>query len=225
MKDEKEASLLSQLTHLGGQMAGQTLEAAKTTAELTAMFGENWLKSAVLKTIDPERLEAMAEAGKLLRDARETAGLTLKELNESLGIDDENLLQDIESGKRFMPIELMFRSASLIARHDPIPFLIQFMRTYNPSLGATLEQWGILALPLQYERERRWINIYRQHDVLRELSDDEYDRLIKYVDSATNLVLDVMRSEKAANKPTPAKAKAKRRPVRKNKPSPGSKSN
>jgi hypothetical protein len=91
------------------------------------------------------------------------------------------------------------RSASLIARHDPIPYLIQFMRTYNPSLGATLEQWGIMALPLQYERERRWINLYRQHDVLRGLSDDEYERLINYVDSATNLVLDVMQKEKAAN--------------------------
>jgi hypothetical protein len=53
---------------------------------------------------------------------------------------------------------------------------------------------------LQYERERRWVNLYRQHDVLRGLSDDEYDRLINYVDSATNLVLDVMQREKAANK-------------------------
>ncbi|MCX2981541.1 XRE family transcriptional regulator [Halieaceae bacterium IMCC14734] len=209
MSDEKEASLISQLTQLGGQMAGQTLEAAKTTAELTAMFGENWLKSTVMKTLDPERLDAMADAGRFLRDARETAGLTLSELNESLGIDDKELLKDIESGKRFMPIELMFRSASLMARHDPIPFLIQFMRTYNPSLGATLEQWGVMALPLQYERERRWINIYRQHDVLRELDDDEYERLINYVDSATDLVLDVMRTEKAANKPKRARAKTK----------------
>tara|TARA_R110002072_G_scaffold214396_1_gene371545 strand:+ start:139 stop:810 length:672 start_codon:yes stop_codon:yes gene_type:complete len=216
MSDEKETSLISQLTQLGGQMAGQTLEAARTTAELTAMFGENWLKSTVMKTLDPERLDAMADAGRFLRDARETAGLTLNELNDSLGIDDKELLKDIESGKRFMPIELMFRSASLIARHDPIPFLIQFMRTYNPSLGATLEQWGVMALPLQYERERRWINIYRQHDVLRELDDAEYDRLISYVDSATDLVLDVMRTEKIAN--TPKRTRAKSKSARKKKP-------
>ncbi len=199
MSDDHELSLLEQLTRLTGQVAGQTLDVARNTANMTAMFGESWLKSALMKTFEPERLEAMAQAGHFLRDARETAGLSLKELTEALGVKDDNLLEDIESGERVMPLELVFRSASLIARHDPIPYLIQFMRTYNPSLGATLEQWGIMALPLQYERERRWINLYRQHDVLRGLSDDEYERLINYVDSATNLVLDVMQKEKAAN--------------------------
>jgi transcriptional regulator with XRE-family HTH domain len=216
MSDEK-SSLLDQLTRLTGEIAGQTLDAAKATATLTAMFGEGWLKSAVMKTLEPERLEAMAEAGHFLRDARETAGLSIRELTEALGVKDDNLLQDIESGDRIMPLELVFRSASLIARHDPIPFLIKFMRTYNPALGNTLDQWGIMALPMQYERERRWINLYRQHDVLRSLTDDEYDRLIDYVDSATNLVLDVMSKEKAANvapqpAPAPEKKKTRRKP-------------
>ena len=78
-----------------------------------------------------------------------------------------------------------------------------------------MEQWGIMALPMQYERERRWINLYRQHDILRSLTDDEYDRLISYVDSATNLVLDVMVKEKAATaqpEPEPAKKQARRKP-------------
>jgi transcriptional regulator with XRE-family HTH domain len=199
MSDDRHLSLLEQLTRLTGQVAGQTLDVARNTASMTAMFGENWLKSAVMKTFEPERLEAMAEAGHFLRDARETAGLSLKELTEALGVKDDNLLEDIESGERVMPLELVLRSASLIARHDPIPYLIRFMRTYNPTLGATLEQWGIMALPLQYERERRWVNLYRQHDVLRGLTDEEYERLINYVDSATNLVLDVMQKEKSAN--------------------------
>jgi transcriptional regulator with XRE-family HTH domain len=199
MSDDRHFSLLEQLTRLTGQVAGQTLDVARNTASMTAMFGESWLKSAVMKTFEPERLEAMAEAGHFLRDARETAGLSLRELTDALGVKDDNLLEDIESGERVMPLELVLRSASLIARHDPIPYLIRFMRTYNPALGATLEQWGIMALPLQYERERRWVNLYRQHDVLRGLSDEEYERLINYVDSATNLVLDVMHKEKAAN--------------------------
>lgn len=198
MSDDKSGSLLEQLTRITGQVAGQTLDVAKNTATLTAMFGESWLKSTVMKTLEPERLQAMADAGRFLRDARETAGLSLKELGESLGLKDDSLLQDIESGDRVMPIELMLRTASLIARHDPIPFMIQFLRTYNPALGATLEQWGVMALPMQYERERRWVNIYRQHDVLRSLSDDEYDRLISYADSAVNLILDVMMREKDA---------------------------
>jgi len=215
MSDDKDRSLLEQLTRFTGQVAGQTLDVARTTATLTAMFGESWLKSAVMKTFEPERLEAMADAGHFLRDARETAGLSLRELTDALGVKDDNLLEDIESGERVMPLELVFRSASLIARHDPIPFLIKFMRTYNPALGETLEQWGILALPMQYERERRWINLYRQHDSLRGLNDEEYDRLINYVDSATNLVLDVMAKEKAANvrpEPKAEKKKTRRKP-------------
>lgn len=220
MSKEREPSLLEQLARLTGQVAGQTLDIAKNTATMSAMFGESWLKSALMKTLEPERLDAMADAGRFLRDARETAGLSVKELTEALGVKDDNLLEDIESGERVMPLELLFRSASLIARHDPIPYLIKFMRTYNPALGETLEQWGILALPMQYERERRWINLYRQHDVLRGLSDEEYDRLIEYVDSATQLVLDVMQKEKAANRTTavPAPETAAKNQVRKEHP-------
>ena len=78
----------------------------------------------------------------------------------------------------------------------------------------------MLALPKQYERERRFVNLMRQHDKLRRLSDDEYDRYIHYMESSSNLVLDVMHKEKAANatsaKPSAAdKPKAKSRPKRK----------
>lgn len=89
------------------------------------------------------------------------------------------------------------------------------MRTYNPALEKTLEQWGVLALPKQYERERRFVNLYRQHDILRTFSDDEYERFIHYMESSGNLVLDVMQKEKQANqagagpKTAGPKAKAK----------------
>ena len=59
MSEDKPGNLIEQLARLTGQVAGQTLDAAKTTAELTAMFGESWLKSTVLKTLEPERLEAL----------------------------------------------------------------------------------------------------------------------------------------------------------------------
>jgi transcriptional regulator with XRE-family HTH domain len=214
MSEERERSLLEQLTRLTGQVAGQTLDVARSTAAMTLMFGENWLQSTLFKSLEPERLDAMADAGRFLRDARETAGMSLRELADALGVKDDNLLEDIESGERIMPLELVFRSASLFARHDPIPFLVKFLRTYNPALGEALEQWGIMALPVQFERERRWINLYRKHDSLRGLSDAEYDRLISYVDSATNLVLDVMQKEKAANQRAPAepRSRASRKP-------------
>jgi transcriptional regulator with XRE-family HTH domain len=197
-KEQEQESLLGSVRRLTGQVAGSTLGLARNTAAMTAMFGENWLRSTVLNQLEPERLEAMAEAGHFLRDARETAGMSLKDLAESLGLADKTMLEDIESGQTIMPLEVMLRSASLLARHDPIPFLIKFMRTYNPALEKTLEQWGVLALPKQYERERRFINLYRQHDVLRSFSDAEYERFIHYMQSSIHLVLDVMQSEKTA---------------------------
>lgn len=200
-KDKDNDSFLNSLRKLTEQVAGGTFDFARNTATLTAMFGESWLRNALMNKLEPERLEAMADAGHFLRDARETAGMSLKDLAESLGLSDRGVLEDIESGETIMPLELMLRSAALLARHDPIPFLIKFMRTYNPALEKALEQWGVLALPKQYERERRFVNLMRQHDVLRRLSDDEYDRFIHYMESSSNLVLDVMRKEKQANAP------------------------
>ncbi len=197
-KDKEDESLLSSLRKLAGQVGGSTLGLARNTAAMTAMFGENWLRSTVLNQLEPERLEAMAEAGHFLRDARETAGLSIKDLAESLGVKDKSVLEDIESGQTIMPLEVMLRAASLLARHDPIPFLIKFLRTYNPALEKTLEQWGVLALPKQYERERRFVNLYRQHDVLRRFTDEEYARFIHYMQSTIDLMLQVMESEKQA---------------------------
>lgn len=199
-------SLLAGLMRFSGQVAGGTLEIARHTATMTAMFGEGWLRNTLLNSFEPERLEAMADAGRFLRDARETAGLSLKELADSLGVSDKSVLEDVESGEKIMPLELVLRSASLLARHDPVPFLIKFLRTYNPQLEQVLEQWGMMALPRQYERERRFVNLYRQHDVLRTLSDEEHERFISYIDSAAQLVLDVMAREKQANVPSPAPA-------------------
>ncbi|MEJ2532345.1 MAG: helix-turn-helix domain-containing protein [Halioglobus sp.] len=210
-KKQESDSLLHSLRKLTGQVAGGTLDLARNTATMTAMFGENWLRTNLLNQLEPERLEAMAEAGHFLRDARETAGMSIKDLAESLGVKDKSVLEDIESGQTIMPLELMLRSASLLARHDPIPFLIKFMRTYNPALEKTLEQWGVLALPKQYERERRFLNLYRQHDILRSLTDDEYGRFISYMESSLNLMLDVMLKEKSAN----AKGKAGAEPEEK----------
>jgi len=207
-KRMERKTLLDTLGRLTGQVAGGTAELARSTAAMTSMFGENWLSRAVLNQLEPERLDAMAEAGRLLRDARETAGLSMQDLSDSLGFSDKSVLERIEKGESVMPLEPMLRAASLLARHDPIPFVIKFMRTYNPALERRLEKWGFMALPKQYERERRFVNVYRQHDELRSLADDEFDRFVRYVGGAVDFVLDVMRTEKSASAPSAASSAA-----------------
>jgi hypothetical protein len=170
-KSRDRDTLLDTLGRLTGQVAGGTVDLARSTAAMTAMFGENWISRAVL---------------------------SIQDLSESLGLSDESLLERIESGESIMPLEPMLRAASLLARHDPIPFVIKFMRTYNPALERRLEQWGVMALPKQYERERRFVNLYRQHDDLRSFSDDEFDRFVRYIGGSIDLVLDVMKGEKEA---------------------------
>lgn len=215
--DTQSETIFNSLVKLTGQLAGTTVDLARDATAMTAMFGQAWLPDAMLNLMAPERLEAMAEAGDFLRDARELAGFTQDELAKSLGLSDNEVLEEVESGETIMPLELMLRSAALLARHDPIPFLIKFMRTYNPALESRLEKWGVMALPKHLERERRFINIYRQHDSLRNLTDEEHLRFIEYMNSSTELVLDVMQKEKLANfsgktKPaTQTKSKRKRK--------------
>lgn len=201
-------SLVDALLKRTGKVAGGTLDLALDVASVAAMSGDSWLRNVVSSSASPERLEAMAEAGHFLRDARETAGFSIAELSERLDLNDSEVLQDVERGEAILPLEIMLRAASLLARHDPIPFLIKFLRSYNPQLEATLEQWGVMALPRNYERERRFLNLYRQHDFLRDLDDDAHARFIDYMNASTQLVVDVMERERAAGS-----AKRRRKPA------------
>ena len=219
-------SLLDGLLKRAGKVAGGTIDMAMDVATMSAMYGDGWIRDLLANSASPERLEAMADAGHFLRDARETAGLSLRELAERLDLNDDSVLEGVERGEAILPLELMLRAASLLARHDPIPFLIRFLRSYNPRLEATLEQWGVMALPRNYERERRFINLYRQHDFLRDLDDEAYQRFIEYMDGSTRLVVEVMEREGAigraqpARKAAPKKTSARKKPAARKKTSP-----
>ncbi|GEM_PF-570235 len=218
--DEGRSSLLDALLRRAGKVAGGTLDLAMDVAldvtTLSAVLGDSWLRDLLSNAASPERLEAMADAGRFLRDARETAGLTIEELAERLELGDKEVLAGVEKGEALLPLEIMLRAASLLARHDPIPFLIKFFRSYNPQLEATLEQWGVMALPKNYERERRFTNLYRQHDFLRELSDEEHQRFIEYMDASTRLVVEVMEREGAARAGGTSRRKSTAQSRRKN---------
>lgn len=193
------SSLFRALRNYTGVLTSNLVDVVKSGSAIPLMYTDNWLKDVFMKTADPERLQAMVDAGRFLKDAREVAGLNLQELSEALGLGDEELLREVEEGRATLPFDMILRIAALIARHDPIPFIIKFVRTYNPALEQKLEAWGVAKLPKQYERERRFTNILRKHDVLRGLSDAEFERLVKYQESAIDYALTIMLKEKEAN--------------------------
>ena len=114
-------SMLESLVRRAGKMAGGTLELALDLAATSAMNGDFWLRELLKTSASPERLEAMADAGRFLRDARETAGLSLDEVADSLGMADDSVLRGAEQGETLLPIDVIFKTASLLARvaHRP----------------------------------------------------------------------------------------------------------
>lgn len=127
-----------------------------------------------------DQLRAMLTAGQSLKDIREVAGLTLSEMCEALNLRDKSVLEAIENGTATLSFELILRLAALIARNDPIPFIMRTTRNYNPEVWQLLNDWGVARLPLQFEREREFINIFRRHDDARTLSDEGFQKVLEF---------------------------------------------
>ncbi len=127
-----------------------------------------------------DQLRAMLTAGQSLKDIREVAGLTLSEMSDALNLKDKSLLEAIENGTSTLSFELILRFAALIARNDPIPFIMRTTRNYNPEVWQILNDWGIGRIPLQFEREREFINIFRRHDDARNLSDEGFRKVLEF---------------------------------------------
>jgi len=62
-------------------------------------------------------------------------------------------------------------------------------RGSNPALWRVLEDWGLGRIPLQLERERRFLNVFRGHDAARALSDEGFERVLRYTRAAFELAL------------------------------------
>ena len=144
----------------------------------------------------PQHKAAVEKAGSLLHELREAAGLTVHDLGTALGLNDASEIELIESGKVAMPFELILRAASVLGRKDPVTFVMQFTRAYNPDMWRTLENLGIGKLVVQGAREREFANIYRAHDAARALSDEQFARALSFVNAAFELSLDFMGKRK-----------------------------
>ncbi len=139
------------------------------------------VKSKVKK---PAQKAAIERAGSLMAELRREAGLSLDELGAALDLKDPSFLGLVESGKAVLPFEMILRLTSIVGRNDPLGFMLQLTRSYNPDLWVTLESLGIGKLIVQAGREREFANVYRMHDAARDLNDQQFAASLAFVTAA-----------------------------------------
>ncbi len=157
--------------------------------ERMAASGGVGLRVGKALLLSPEGARMRREAGRTLRELRKLAGLTVDELADALEVSDRSLLEAVEKGTATLSFELILRLSALLARNDPLPFVVQMTRSYNPTLWKLLEGWGVVRIPQQIERERRFVNVYRAQDVARKLSDDAFDHVLRFTQAAFEMAL------------------------------------
>jgi transcriptional regulator with XRE-family HTH domain len=138
---------------------------------------------------NPRRRAAIAEAGSMLRQARESAGITTRELGRAIDLSDPELLQEAERGKTVLPFEVILRLAGVLGRHDPVTFVMKLTRSYYPRLWKALDELGIGRLAVQMGRERELANLYRANDVARRLSDEEFNAVLDFVKTGFDMAV------------------------------------
>jgi len=171
-------SLAQQLQSWAGSMLSRVGDASDTALTLAAA-----------RTQGPGRKAAVEKAAGLLRDLRQAAGLSLEELGQALELDDPSFMGLVESGKVGLPFDLILRLTSVLARNDPVGFVMKMTRTYNPKIWKTLDALGVGKLLVQAGREREFANIYRRHDAARHLSDKDFGAALAFADAAFQAAL------------------------------------
>jgi hypothetical protein len=84
------------------------------------------------------------------------------------------------------------------ARNDPVPFVMNLTKAYSPGLWKVLESLGIGRVLEHAGREHEFISIYRARDEARKLTDEEFSRVRKFVETAFDMALEFNREAKAA---------------------------
>lgn len=185
--EQQLGSFLDGITDL----TSNALKFASTARERAEKAREQFtaLGKEPVRTPAPEQLRRMADAGESLRDLREVAGMTLADITSALNLKDKSFMEAVEDGREALSLEMIMRLASLYARNDPIPFVVQYVRTYRPKLWEVLEDWGLDGLPIKIERERRFINIYKRRDAARQLSAEGFDKVLAFTQQAFDMSL------------------------------------
>jgi len=153
--------------------------------------------------------KALVKAGAFLRQVREAAGIPLDDLGQAINLKDSALLELAETGKMALPFEVILRLAAVLARNDPVPFVMNMTKAHSPAMWQILESFGVGRLVEHAGREHEFVSIYRARDEARKLTDEEFARVRKFVETAFDMALEFNREAKAASqiKP-PARRKA-----------------
>lgn len=151
----------------------------------------------------PDYMMQMGKSGRYLKDLREVAGLTVDELASTIKMENPDTLKAIEEGRSPINLDILYRLASFHARNDPLGFMMNFSREHAPLLWQVLKLSGMDKLLISAEREVKFINIYRSHDKARTLSDEQFDKVIAFMDKAFDMALDLVETPQ----PKPRKKK------------------
>jgi transcriptional regulator with XRE-family HTH domain len=173
----------------------------------SSMLGGVGSAADVALTLAGSRLQrpgpkaAVEKGAALLRDLRQAAGLSLDDLGRVLELDNPSLLGLVESGKVGLPFELILRLTSVLGRNDPVGFLLQMTRAYNPGMWKALEGVGIGKLLVQAGREREFANIYRSKPAARQLSDKDFAAALAFSAAAFESALVFLGQQKKVEPP------------------------
>jgi DNA-binding XRE family transcriptional regulator len=198
---QERARLFGQVTNFTFNLSKNAVSAlAARVGGLTLKIGSTFiLDQAQLRLLSPEQRAWMARAGTAIADARKMAGMSRDDLAQALDLEDKTVLKAMEHGSATVSFELILRLTSLLARNDPVPFLINLVRGFNPRLWALLEDWGIGRLPSLIERDRKWMNIYRGNEAVRQLPEAEFDQVLAFCQSALETAMALKNSGKTGD--------------------------
>jgi hypothetical protein len=182
------SGLTQSLRSLAGQVVGMAGAAVDTSLHAASGLFPHGLVST----------KALVKAGAFLRDMRVAAGIPLDDLGKAIDLKDPSLLELAENGKMALPFEVVLRLASVLARNDPVPFVMNLTKAYSPGLWRILESLGISRLVEHAGREHEFVGIYRARDEARKLTDEEFARVRKFVETAFDMALEFNREAKAA---------------------------
>jgi hypothetical protein len=162
---------------------------ADTVLGMAGSAAELSLNLAKARARDPGQQAAIDKAGSILRQAREAAGMSTRELGQAIAIDNPELLEQAEVGRVALPFEVILRLAGVLGRHDPATFAMKLARSYNPGLWKALEDLGVGKLVVQAGRERELANIYRANDAARKLSDVDFAAVLAHVKTGFDMAV------------------------------------